>query len=92
MITVLGDRGVVFFDNSFSDGDEKKALWLGQKRKKLPNPFSGTAPSFMKRPIKENAYNRDDRNHIAIAIRLSCVVEPKRLICTIRSLLFLLFK
>ena len=64
MITVLGDPSIIFFDNSFSDGDEKKALWLGQNRKKLPNPFSCTAPSFMKRPIKENAYNRDDCNHI----------------------------
>ena len=34
---------------------------MAATRKPLPNPFSCTAPSFMKRPIKENAYNRDER-------------------------------
>ena len=31
MIMVLGDPSPVFFDNSFSDGNEKKAPWLCQK-------------------------------------------------------------
>ena len=61
---VLEDPGVVFFDNGFYDVDEKKSLLSCQKRKKLPNSFSCTAPSFMKRPIKENAYNCDNRSHI----------------------------
>ena len=64
MITLLGDPCVVFLDNGFSDGDERKALWSRQRRKKLPNPFSCTALSFMERPIKENAYNCDDHSHI----------------------------
>ena len=89
MITVLGDSGVNLSDNVFSEGDEKKPQWSGQRKKKLPNPFSCTAPSFLKRFIKENAYNCDNSGHI---IHLSCVIGPKRLMCTIRSLLFLLFK
>ena len=64
MITLLGDPCVVFLDNGFSDVDERKALWLRQRRKKLPNPFSCTALSFMERSIKENAYNCDDHSHI----------------------------
>ena len=91
MITVLEDPGVVFFNNGFSNGNEKKALWSGQKRKKLPNPFSCTASSFMKRPIKENAIIATTVV-IFIALHLSCVIALTRLICTIRSLLFLLFK
>ena len=43
MITVLGDPGVVFFNNGFSDGNEKKALWSGQKRK---NPIYPIYPSY----------------------------------------------
>ena len=62
---MLGDPGIIFFfDNGFSDGDEKKSLWSGQKKKELPNPFSCTALSFMKRPIKGNAYKRDNHSHI----------------------------
>ena len=34
---------------------------MAATRKPLANPFSCTALSFMKRPIKENAYNRDER-------------------------------
>ena len=64
MTTAQGDPGVIFSGNSFSDSDKKKALFSGQKQKKLPNPFSCTAPSFMKRPIKEYVYNRDDHSHI----------------------------
>ena len=58
--SVLGDHSVVFFDNGFYDVDESKPLWFGQKRRKTPNPFSCTAPSFMKRPIKDSIYDRED--------------------------------
>lgn len=64
MITVLGDPGAVFSNNGFSDVDEKKPFGSDQKRKKMPNPFSCTVPSFIKKPIKESAYNREDYSHI----------------------------
>ena len=53
-----------FFDNGFSNANENKPLWSGQKRKKIPNPFSCIAPFFMKRAIKEGAYNREDHSRI----------------------------
>ena len=60
IISMLGDDpSTVFFDNGFSIGDEKKSLWFGYRRKKLPNPLSSTAPLFMKRPIKDGPYNRE---------------------------------
>ena len=65
IINVLGDgSSTVFFDNGFSIGDEEKPLWSGYRRKKLPNPWTCTDPSFMKRPIKDNSYNREGRSMI----------------------------
>ena len=64
IIGVLGDPGAVFFDNGFFIGDEKNPLWSGYGRKKLPNPLSCTAPSFMKRPIKDGSYNCEGRSEI----------------------------
>ena len=64
IISVLRDPGTVFFDNSFYIGDEKKPLWSGYGRKKLPNPLRYTAPSFMRRPIKDSSYNREGRSEI----------------------------
>ena len=54
LITVLGDPNDGFFDNGFAS--EKKTLWSGFKRNKLPNPVSFTMPSFM-RPMKEGYYD-----------------------------------
>ena len=59
-ITVLGDKFDIFFDNGF--GGDKKPLWSGYKRNKLPNPFSCTLLSFMKRPVKEGLYNTSKRS------------------------------
>ena len=64
MITVLGDPNAIFFDNAFSSVDENKPLWSGQNRKKMLNPFTCTAPSFMKQPIKERLYNSNNRSCI----------------------------
>ena len=64
MITVLGDPNAIFFDDAFSRVDENKPLWSRQKRKEMSNPFTCTAPSFMKRPIKERLYNSNDRRRI----------------------------
>ena len=64
MTTVLGNQGAVFFGNGFSINDEKKLLWSAHGRKKLPNPFSCTAPSFMKRPIKKHTYDYKKRYEI----------------------------
>ena len=64
IITVLGHPNVIFFDNASSSVDENKPLWSGQKRKEMSNPFTCTAPSFMKRPIKERLYNSNDRSRI----------------------------
>ena len=50
-ITSLGDKHDVFFDNRF--GGDKKPLWSGYKRNKLPNLFSYVLPSLIKRPVKE---------------------------------------
>ena len=57
---VCWETSVVFFDNGFYDVDESKPLWFGQKRRKMPNLFSCTAPSFMKRPIKDGIYDWED--------------------------------
>ena len=46
---------ISLFDNGFLN--EKKMLWSGFKRNKLPNPVSFTMPSFMKRPMKEGYYD-----------------------------------
>ena len=64
MITVLGDPNAIFFDDAFSRVDENKPLWSRQKRKEMSNPFTCTAPSFMKRPIKERLYNSNNRSRI----------------------------
>ena len=55
MITILGDPQDNFYDNGFLN--EKKTLWSGFKRNKLPNPVSFIMPSFMKRPMKEVYYD-----------------------------------
>ena len=55
LITVLGDPHDQFFDSGFLN--EKKTLWPGFKRIKLPNPVSFRMPSFMKRPMKEGYYD-----------------------------------
>ena len=59
IISVLGDRPFITNGDGFSIGDEKQPLWSGYGRKKLPNPLSCTADSFMKRPIKNRSYNRE---------------------------------
>ena len=59
-ITILGDKSDIFFDNGF--GGDKKPLWSGYKRNKLPNPFSCTLQSFMKRPVKEGFYDTSRRS------------------------------
>ena len=64
IISMLGHASMVFFDHGFSIGDEKKLLWSGFGRKKLPNPLSCTGSSFMKRPIKDSSYNREGRSEI----------------------------
>ena len=65
IIGMLGDDpSTVFFDNGFSIGDEKKPLWSACGRKNLRNPLSSTAPSFMKRPIKDGPYNREGHSEI----------------------------
>ena len=51
LTTILSDPNDQFYDNGFLN--EKKMLWSGFKRNKLPNPVSFTRPSFMKRPMKE---------------------------------------
>ena len=61
-ITVLGDKFYVFFENGF--GGDKKPLWSGYKRNKLPKPFSCTLPSFMKRPVKEGLYDTSKRSEV----------------------------
>ena len=48
MISMLGDPDVSFFDNGFHNADKSKPLSLRQRRPKIPNPFTCTAPSFMK--------------------------------------------
>ena len=62
IISVLRDPNGLFFDNGF--GGEKKPLWSGYKRNKLPNPVNFTMPSFMKRPRKENLYDPNERCEI----------------------------
>ena len=62
MITVLGDPNDLFFDNGY--GGEKKTLWSGYKRNKLPNPVSFAMPSFMKRLMKEGHYDSTKRCEI----------------------------
>ena len=64
MLTVLGDPDSIFFDNGFSNVDETKLLWSGQKRKEMPNSFTCIAPFFVKRPIKEGFYNTVEKRHI----------------------------
>ena len=49
--TVLGDKIDDILENGF--GGDKKPLQSGYKRSKLPNRFSCTLLSFMKRAIKE---------------------------------------
>ena len=58
----LGDKSDIFFDNGF--GGDKKPLWSGYKRNKLPNPFSCMLQSFMKRPVKEGFYDTSRRSEI----------------------------
>ena len=62
MITVLGDPNCIFFDNRFRG--EKKPIWSGYKRNKIPNPVNFTMPSFMNRPMKENLYDTKERCEI----------------------------
>ena len=62
LITILGDPQDNFYDNGFLN--EKKTLWSGFKRNKLPNPVSFTMPSFMKRPMKEGYYDPSKRCEI----------------------------
>ena len=64
IITMVGDPSAVFFDNGFSIGDEKKPLWSGYGRKKLPNPLAYKAPSLVKRPIRDGSYNREGCSEI----------------------------
>ena len=64
MLTVLGDPDSTFFDDGFSNVDETKLLWSGQKRKEMPNSFTCIAPFFVKRPIKEGFYNTVEKRHI----------------------------
>ena len=53
-----------FFYNGFFVNVEKKPLWPGHGRKKIPIRFRCTAPSFIKRPIKEHAYEDEKRCEI----------------------------
>ena len=62
LITILGDPQDNFYDNGFLN--EKKTLWSGFKRNKLPNPVSFTMPSFMKTPMKEGYYDPSKRCEI----------------------------
>ena len=62
LITILGDPHDQFFDNGFLN--EKRTLWPGFKRNKLPNPVSFRMPSFMKRPMKEGYYDPSKRCEI----------------------------
>ena len=62
LITISGDPQDNFYDNGFLN--EKKTLWSGFKRNKLPNPVSFTMPSFMKRPMKEGYYDPSKRCEI----------------------------
>ena len=62
MITVLGERGTIFFENGFVD--EKNTLWSAYSKRKLANPLSSAVPSFVKRPIMKSAYNTDERCEI----------------------------
>ena len=64
MICGLAGLGVSFFDNGFHDADKSRPLWLGKRCRKIPNSFTCTMPSFMKRPIKDGAYDREYRRHI----------------------------
>ena len=59
---VSGDPHDQFFDNGFLN--EKKTLWSGFKRNKLPNPVCLKMPSFMKRPMKEGYYDRSKQCEI----------------------------
>ena len=61
-ITILRDPHDQFFNNGFLN--EKKRLWSGFKRNKLPNTVSFTMPSFMKRPMKEGYYDPSKRCEI----------------------------
>ena len=51
----------LFLKRGLHDADKCKPLWPGQRRRKIPNPFTCTAPFFMKRPIKDSVYDREDR-------------------------------
>ena len=62
LITILGDPQDNFCDNGFLN--EKKMLWSGFKRNKLPNPVNFTMPSFMKRPMLEGYYDPSKRCEI----------------------------
>ena len=64
IISVLGDLGTIFFYKGFCIGDEGKPLWSEYERKKLPNPFSCTAPSFMKRSNNDGSYNHEGHSEI----------------------------
>ena len=61
LTTILSDPNDQFYDNGFLN--EKKMLWSGFKRNKLPNPVSFTRPSF-KRPMKEGHDNLSKRCEI----------------------------
>ena len=81
MITVLGDRNNVFFDNDF--GGEKNPLLSGYKRSKLPNPLSFMMPSFMQRPMKEGLCGKSKRCEISV-IHPNFTTETKRQINIIK--------
>ena len=90
MISVLGDPGVSFFTNGFHDADESKPLWLGQRRQKILKPFTCTVPSFMKQPIKNGVYNKEDCSLSTVlllnyVIELKKKLEPRTTICTFHT-------
>ena len=83
MITAVEDPGAVFFDNGFSIDDKKKSPWSGYNMK-IPNPFSWTALTFIKRLFKENAYIVRNLTKFN-AIILSHVIALNRLMLTVKS-------
>ena len=91
MISVLGDPNVSFFDNGFHDANESKPLWSGQRRQKILKPFTCTVPSFMKQPIKNGVYNKEDCS-LSTVLLLNYVIELKKQIGTKEDHMYLSYK
>ena len=88
IISILGDPSMVFFDNSFSIGDEKSVCRLDMEEKSFQTP-SAAQRLHLRRDLLNTVLTIVKDVVKYFATLLNYVTVPKKLTLIIRSLLYL---